>query len=327
MQSLLQRKLEAIWYDNKPGALLLAPLETLFCWLAQRRRIKQQTQQEPLDIPVIIVGNISIGGTGKTPLVIHLVELLQADGLKPAIITRGYKGESQQWPLSVDSNTDVKQCGDEAKLMALRSGVPVIAGPDRVADVRYILDNQDCNVIVSDDGLQHYRLKRDLEIVVVDGKRRFGNRRCLPAGPLREKTSRLKECDFVVVNGTSKHPEEHSMQVAGSTLVNLANQQTIPLSQFKNIQLATGIGNPERFVQTLESANLIIKRQYLFPDHHAFKVEDFNAIDPSIPLVMTEKDAVKCAEFNLHNAWYLPVNAQLDSRFEKTFIQRLSALK
>ena len=273
-----------------------------------------------------MVGNISVGGTGKTPLVIALVEQLKALHYKPCIITRGYTGQSKQWPLLVDQNTDVELSGDEAKLMALRTQVPVIAGPERVDDIEYVLQHTDCNIIISDDGLQHYKMKRDIEIAVIDGQRRFGNGYCLPAGPLREKPSRLKECNLIIVNGDTSNSHEHSMQISSNQLISLDNSRSLSGNHFSKVQVYTGIGNPQRFVNHLQQKGIKISQSQRFPDHHHFTLEDFSERSED-PIIMTEKDAVKCQDLNLENTWYLPINAQLDNSFIATFDALIDKLK
>ena len=329
----LQRKLEAIWYQNDSSLLfyLLLPLSALFCFLGKVRRKKSESQQEPLPIPIIVVGNISVGGTGKTPLVIKLTELLKNDkdnNYNPAIITRGYKGTASTWPLHVKPTTKTQLSGDEAKLMAIRTKVPVIAGANRVDDIQYVLANTNCNIIISDDGLQHYRMKRDIEIVVIDAQRRFGNGHCLPAGPLRELPDRLTECDFVITNGQpalldQNMKTENIMQVSGTELINISTNKKCPLTSFQAVQVVTGIGNPQRFINTLEASGLTLSNSHLFPDHHHFVVEDFDQ-HSDIPIVMTEKDAVKCIELGLQNCWYLPVDAKLEQTFETNFLNKVA---
>ena len=329
----LQRILEAMWYYNKYPLLryLLIPLSVLFCKLSAQRKNKQtknlaKQHPEARAIPIIVVGNISLGGTGKTPLIIRLAELLQQHNYQPCIITRGYKGTSQKWPLCVTPSTDVMLAGDEAKLLAMRTRIPVVAGADRVADIRYAQLHSDCNIILSDDGLQHYNMPRDIEIVVIDGERRFGNEYCLPAGPLREKTERIKTCDFHITNGNPALQGEYLMQMVGTQLVNLVTLETRPLSSFKVIQVVTGIGNPQRFIHTLVRAGVQIADSYIFPDHHPFTKHDFNTIEETEkkPIVMTEKDAVKCLELKLINTWYFPVNAKLDDSFEQKFLNKVA---
>ncbi len=330
----LQRKIEAIWYQHDSSLLfyLLLPLSALFCFISKHRRKRAESRQVHLNIPVIVVGNINIGGTGKTPLVIRLTELLRDKGYKPAIITRGYKGTSSKWPLLVKPTTPTQLAGDESKLMSIRTNVPVIAGADRVADIHYVLANTDCNIIISDDGLQHYRMGRDMEIAVIDAQRRFGNGHCLPAGPLRELPTRLQECDFLITNGKpasidfSLHPslkDESIMQVSGRQLINITTNEKKPITDFESVNVVTGIGNPQRFINTLEISGLNIKSQSLFPDHHHFVANNFS-LNSDRPILMTEKDAVKCTELGLENCWYLPVDATLERTFELNFLNKIS---
>lgn len=334
------RWLEAIWYEKGRGGFLLMPLTALFCFLSQRRRKQQEATQHTFPVPIIVIGNISVGGTGKTPLVIALTQHLQQQGYHPCIITRGYTGKAKQWPLAVTSDTDVSLSGDEAKLMALRTQVPVIASPKRIDAIHYALKHypDQCDCILSDDGLQHYKMHRDLEIAVIDGQRLFGNGHCLPAGPLREKPSRLAECDLIIVNGapinTTNIPDAHSMQISSEKWIYLGKNtdnnttnglltSSPPLTQ---VQVYTAIGNPQRFIDHLTQKGITITQHHFFPDHHSFTIDDFANTDKKIPIAMTEKDAVKCLQLGLTNAWYLPINAQLDKTFKIAFNTHLTNL-
>jgi tetraacyldisaccharide 4'-kinase len=323
----LQQKLEAIWYKKKPGKLLLLPLTALFCLFSNYKKKRDQKHQIQFEIPVIIIGNINVGGTGKTPLVIRLTEILKDNGYMPCIITRGYKGNAKQWPVMIDKNTPASLAGDEAKLIAIRSGVPVIAGPDRNADIKFAIQNTVCNILLSDDGLQHYKMKRDIEIAVVDAQRRYGNGYCLPAGPLREPPERLNECDFIICNGKPIFANENLMQVKGSVFINLTTKEKKPINKFTDIQIYTGIGNPQRFVDSLESHGLNITNQFVFADHHHFRTTDFKNQNNHIPIIMTEKDAVKCSNLGLENCWYMPINAQLEKSFERLFLVKILTLQ
>lgn len=335
--SSLQRWLESIWYDkNKTSSisrLLLIPLSYLYSAINNYQR-KTQTANllksgTKLSCPVIVVGNITVGGTGKTPLTIHIVKLLQQAGYKPAIITRGYGGKATIWPQSVVADSDASIVGDEAVLMASSTAVPVYAGANRLESIEQLLKAHDCDVIVSDDGMQHYKLPRDIQIAVIDGERQLGNGYCLPAGPLREKKERLKDCDLIVVNGqktqfielnhdgsdtasneTANHDVENhdienrdiesyeiesfEMSLSGQTLINLLTLETKPLNDFdgQTIQALTGIGNPQRFYSSLKAQGLKVIENS-FPDHYAFEKSDLN-FDEASTVIMTEKDAVKC---------------------------------
>jgi len=315
------RWLESVWYDNANGRFLLMPLSALFCFMSQRRRKQQEATQHSFPVPIIVIGNITVGGTGKTPLVIALTQHLQQQGYKPCIITRGYTGKAEKWPLAVTDKTDVSLSGDEAKLMALRTHVPVIASPKRLDAIRYVLKHyaDKCDCILSDDGLQHYKMHRDMEIAVIDGQRQFGNGQCLPAGPLREKPSRLTQCDLVIVNGSPLTPYQHSLQISSHEWHSLDNTQRKPCTTLQQVQVYTAIGNPQRFVDHLSAKSITIAHCHFFPDHHHFTLADFATLDNTLPIVMTEKDAIKCQQLHLENAWYLPITVQLDNAFKIAF--------
>jgi tetraacyldisaccharide 4'-kinase len=334
--SRLQQWLETIWYRGGKGAFLLMPLSALYCTANRLQRWIQSRYLTTLACPVIVVGNITLGGTGKTPLAIYIVKLLQKQGYKPAIITRGYGGKSSHWPQSVTPHSDPQQVGDEAVLMARRTGVPVYAGANRLASIKALLAQHDCDVIVSDDGLQHYKLPRDIAIAVVDAGRGLGNGYCLPAGPLREKKQRLDECDFILVNGKGSFEkntpnQSFSFYLKGDSLIGLQSQKEQALDLFVNqtVHAVTGIGNPARFYKTLGQGGLSLVK-HSFPDHHDFKPGDLQFADDH-PIVMTEKDAVKCMQLAIDEAlaqrcWYLPVTAKLDDRFDTQLLQRLEKI-
>jgi tetraacyldisaccharide 4'-kinase len=302
-----ERWLLNVWYGNdRLGKYLLLPLTGLFCVIAALRRWQHKRQQVKHPVPVIVVGNIAVGGTGKTPLVIWLVEHLRAAGFQPGVVSRGYKSK-------------VDEFGDEPLLIMQRTHVPLVVGKDRNQAITALLQQHACDIIIADDGLQHYRMGRDVEICVVDGQRRFGNGYCLPAGPLREPVSRLASCDFVVING-------ETMQMRGDTLVNLATAEMQSLAAWagKTVHVVTGIGNPQRFIHTLEQAGLQVI-PHLYPDHHAFNGTELG-FDDSHPILMTEKDAVKCRQFAVQHAWYLPIEAVLSDAFAQTLLTRLQGL-
>jgi tetraacyldisaccharide 4'-kinase len=280
-----------------------------------------------LDVPVIVVGNITVGGTGKTPLVIWLAEKLQHWGFKPGIVTRGYGGCSEQWPIEVKQDTPATQAGDEAVLLQRRSGCPVYAGPDRPAAARQLLIDHQCDLIIADDGLQHYALSRDLEIAVIDGERRFGNGLCLPAGPLRERQGRLTETDLVIVNGATK-AGEYGMRLKAVGAVALDHRgESKVLSGFsaERLHAVAGIGHPDRFFNMLEGLGLHFER-HPFPDHHAFSRDDLQPFSNQTVL-MTEKDAVKCELFAQPSHWYVPAKAEVDNGFEKALMTLIKRLK
>lgn len=321
---------ETIWYRRAhPVSLLLLPLSWLYClvvlvrhwayrrgWLGSRR----------LPAPVIVVGNLTVGGTGKTPAVLWLTELLQGHGWRPGIVLRGYRGSSPTWPRRVTPQSDPRAVGDEAVLLARRSACPVAAGPDRIAAAALLLREAGCDIIVSDDGLQHYRLGRDLEVLVVDAARGYGNRRCLPAGPLREPVGRARRVDFVLCNGGSCEGGER-MELVPAPAVNLCDKAlTRPLEEWRGqcVTAVAGIGNPSRFFAMLRAAGLQVDERP-YPDHYRFQPRD--AEDwPAGPVLMTEKDAVKCAAFVGPDHWYLPVEARVDAELERRILARVAGL-
>jgi tetraacyldisaccharide 4'-kinase len=311
-------KLQSFWYGRHALTVFLIPLSWIFCGIVflRRRAFKIGLLKiERLSVPVIVIGNITVGGTGKTPLVIWLANFLRNAGYFPAIVSRGYKGEAKSWPQQVRSDSDPVIVGDEAVLLAKRCQCPVAVGPDRVAAATGLLKYSDCDIIIADDGLQHYALGRNIEIAVIDGVRRFGNGYCIPAGPLREPVSRLKEVDFVVVNGGGVMRLEYSMVLAAGPAHNLCDDTLTQLpEEFRDQQVhaVAGIGNPDRFFSQLKRQGLDII-EHPFADHHQFRAEDI-LFDDDLPVLMTEKDAVKCKRFASARHWYLPVDAQPDRR-------------
>lgn len=328
MKKSLVRWFEDAWYKEMYLSAWFMPLSMLYVDAIRLRRFLYRVgalKKTKLPVPVIIVGNITVGGTGKTPLTIRIVELLKQHGYKPGVISRGYAGEAGKTPRAVTVDSDPAQVGDEAVVLAGRCACPVVVGIDRVAAARQLLATNACDVIVSDDGLQHYALQRDIEIAVIDGERRFGNGYCLPVGPLREPPERIKQVDLVVVNGGGNLQDgEFSMQCQGRILVNLHNGERKALAEFKgaDCHAVAAIGNPSRFFAQLAAAGINCD-SHAFPDHHAFVAADLQFKDDK-PLLMTEKDAVKCRRFADAKYWYLPVDADLPEAF---FQQLLTLLK
>jgi len=330
--SKLQQWLENIWYHNGSGKFLLMPLTALYCAINSFQRFKNSNNKTELPCPVIVVGNITVGGTGKTPLTIYIVKLLQKAGYKPAIITRGYGGKAKIWPQSVTAESDPQLVGDEAVLMASRTQVPVYAGADRLQSIEALIKAHNCDVIISDDGMQHYKLPRDIQIAVLDGARMLGNGWCLPAGPLRERKQRLDACELLVVNGEVSDNRKDDLQVMafftmnlhGITLTNLVTREQLELDTFsqKTVHAVTGIGNPQRFFDALEKQGGLQLKTHSFPDHHDFIEVDLQFGD-DLPVIMTEKDAVKCQKFSKTNFWSLPVTAELDKTFKEALLSLL----
>ena len=298
-------------------AAILRPLSWLVCVLVFVRRWCYRLKifrTMTLPVPVVIVGNISVGGTGKTPLTIWLANYLAKNGYRPGIVSRGYGGRARKWPQQVRADGDPVMVGDEAIVIARRTTCPMAVGPSRVAAAQALIQHHNIDIILSDDGMQHYALGRTIEIAMIDGVRRFGNGLCLPAGPLREPVKRLKEVDFVVTNGIAAQAEV-GMRYAGKMLSYLDDSSQKPLGSLKNesVHAVAGIGNPERFFEQLRRAGLHLI-EHIFADHYDFCPKDLDFGD-DLPIIMTEKDAVKCRRFLLANCWYLPVSATLSDEF------------
>lgn len=304
--------------------ILLLPLSLLFWVISSLRRMAFRLglkKTNKVNATVIVVGNISVGGTGKTPLVVYLVRLLEQQGYSVGVLTRGYGGKSESYPLEVNQTSKVNAVGDEPMLMRQNLACPLVVDPLRSRGAKYLVEKQQCDVVICDDGLQHYALQRDIEIVVIDGKRRLGNQLLLPAGPLREGSWRLKQTDFIVINGEKALSDEYSMALQANEIINVKNPQLSCKLNELNVPLTAvaGIGNPQRFFSLLEQFSFRITQTLSFVDHHHFKAEDF----PDGGIIMTEKDAVKCRDFAQDNWWYLPVSATLSKKFDTALLEKL----
>jgi len=317
------------WYSKSPVGAALIPLSWIFCLATSLRRGLYRMglfRARRMGVPVIVVGNITVGGTGKTPLVIALVQLLRDAGYNPGVVGRGYGGTAGHWPQQVRPDSDPVAVGDEPVLIAARCRCPVAVAPDRVAAAASLIKHAHCDVIVSDDGLQHYRLARDIEIAVIDGVRRFGNGHCLPAGPLREPQRRLRTVDYVVTTGLAA-PGETPMSLNAAPIRNVRDDRQIAERypfRGKAVHAVAGIGNPGRFFAQLRGLG-INPKEHGFPDHYRFRRQDLDFGDDA-PIIMTEKDAVKCRRFAAANHWYLPVEAQLDERLTQPLLARVAEL-
>lgn len=319
------------WYQQAPWLRALRPLSCFVQSVSKKRRddyLKGKKVAAELSVPVVIVGNITVGGTGKTPLVIAIVSYLRRQGFKPGVISRGYSSKAPHYPFVVTKDSDPEQSGDEPLLIASRAQCPVVIDPDRVCAAKKLIEESDCDVIISDDGLQHYRLTRQVEICVIDAQRGLGNKQCLPEGPLREPVERLADVDFVVVNGLASevygNPQFEMTLMSGDLVAVGGNDATNDAKRptpGDQVNAIAGIGNPERFFSSLESNGYKVCAT-AFGDHHHYQREDFNFSVPS-PVLMTEKDAVKCAKLGLADAWYLPVEAQLPEKFWQLLLAKL----
>lgn len=313
------------WRRRSGISAVLWPLSWGYCLAIEVRHGLFQTgclRRHQLPVPVVVVGNVTVGGTGKTPLVIWLCDVLRAAGRQPGIITRGYRRRGRA-PLAATPTSDPADVGDEAVLLARRTRVPVMVDADRVRAARRAVA-AGCDVVIADDGLQHYRLGRTLEIGVLDGDRRFGNGRCLPSGPLRERLGRWARLDFRVTQGSAA-AGEWGMRLEGRQIHAVGGRQVADISDWRRVHAVAGIGNPDRFFSMLRGFGLEVVA-HAFPDHHNY-VRDDLVFDSPDPVVMTEKDAVKCERFHEPHWWYLPVTAVVDSELAERIVMRLNQIE
>ena len=333
----MEQWLNAIWYEGRTGSWLLRPLSLLYGLIAAARRAGYRSgwlRSRRIAAPVVVIGNLTLGGTGKTPLVIALARALAQRGLKVGVVSRGH-GRDETGVRAVDGASTARQVGDEPLLIARSSGVPVVVGADRVAAAQRLVADG-AQLILCDDGLQHYRLARDLEIVVIDTERGVGNGRLLPAGPLREPLSRLRGVDWIALTG------------AGAALLNVPLPQgtpclgmrrridvarsisdasrSVPLTHFRDssVHAVAGIGAPERFFRLLREHGIEVT-EHAFPDHHPFRAEQLMFGDDR-NVLMTEKDAVKCAAFAAANWWAVPLVIEWDEPDAARLVGQIAAL-
>ena len=314
------------WFGDAPVPAVSRMLASAYAGvIALRRRLyaKGILPSRRMSVPVIVVGNIAAGGTGKTPLTIALVERLRAEGWNPGVASRGYGRSDEAQALWADRDSDPATTGDEPVLIAYRSGAKVRVDRDRIKAAQALVA-AGCDIVVCDDGLQHYRLARDVEIEVIDGQRRYGNGRLLPAGPLREPTERAAECDFRVVNGGETGFGEWSMQLQIGDAQPLQGGRARPLSAFagQRVHAVAGIGNPERFFATLRDHGIAVV-PHAFADHHRYTAADFE-FGSQLPVLMTEKDAVKCVVFDDPQHYSVPVRAELPEAFWVSLLDKLN---
>lgn len=327
----LSDRLLAAWYAGHPALKALQPLEWLYRRVVMRKRVRFLAGEGDIyqpPVPLVVVGNITVGGTGKTPLILWLIEHCHRRGLRVGVVSRGYGAKPPHLPWRVEAEQAAEVAGDEPLLIVQRSGVPLMIDPDRSRAVQALLASEPLDLILSDDGMQHYRMARDLELVLIDAARGLGNRRCLPAGPLREPIERLQSVDAVLYNGARADRDDgFAFQLEPTALVNLLTGERLPLDHFPPGQFmhaVAGIGNPQRFFDTLETLHWR-PVPHAFADHAEYSVQALNFMPP-LPLVMTEKDAVKCRGFAAADWWYLAVDAVPSEAFVVWFDTQLMRL-
>lgn len=323
------------WHKKTWQSWMLSPLSALVCSVARRRL--NDFQKIPSSFPnnaktrpiVIVVGNIVVGGSGKTPFIQWLGQELKSQGIDYGVVSRGYGGQSQQYPLKVTPSSDPKEVGDEPLLLAQSLGVEVMVSPKRREALEALMAQTACEVVISDDGLQHYALPRDIEIVMIDDQRGIGNGMCLPAGPLREPKSRLESVDFVVYNGGSEAQHQWNMTLAPVCFRQVKYPEvTCELSAFEqqSVYAMAGIGNPSRFYHQLEQLGIEVTSLH-FKDHHAYEAKDFLNLKTEKPLLMTQKDAVKCISYAKDNWWALEIAPHCSPLLAQQILQRIEKLK
>lgn len=322
--------IEKLWFERTPVAHFLFPIlypASILYRLTSRQKRKQYLNHPSTryrsPIPVIVVGNITVGGNGKTPVVIWLTKVLQRMGFRPGIISRGYGGRSKVFPTQVTKETPAELIGDEPKMITNRTMSPVVVAPIRSQAIKLLID-LDVNVVISDDGLQHYAMDRDIEFLVIDGKRRFGNGKFLPLGPLREPLDRLDRVDFIINNGGPTFGREIPMVLEPDLAINLLSGRRVNPCSLGSVDAFAGIGHPIRFFQTLEQMGMKVRTKVAFKDHQRYSGKILAPfLQSTRNIIMTEKDAVKCHKFASADWWYLPVNVKLKAGDRDKIISRL----
>ncbi|WP_422679625.1 tetraacyldisaccharide 4'-kinase [Candidatus Methylopumilus universalis] len=323
---IVYKALSKLHYSKSLASLFLLPLSAIYLLISFARKYLYRLnllKSFKMQVPVIVIGNITSGGTGKTPLVIHLANELKKNGYHPGIISRGY-GSKRNGVSEVNKKSDVENIGDEPILIHKHTHIPVFIAKDRVLAAKTLIKKyKKIDVILSDDGMQHYRLKRDMEILVIDGTRRFGNGYLLPAGPLRESKRKLKAVDAIVCNEKKVIDGSYLMKYKSYFLINLKTKKKIPLNKLrlKNLHAVAGIGNPNRFFNYLKALDLVFDSSS-YKDHYRFTKKDFKTMSDK-NIIMTEKDAIKCEKFARDNFWYLPVVVEIDSRFTDLILNKM----
>lgn len=325
MRASIEKRLLHHWYGSHEPPWYLRMLEPVYrsAFLRSQKHPKSGAGVYKPDLPLIVVGNITAGGSGKTPLVIRLCQLAIEMNLRPGIVSTGYGRQSRE-TLVVQAESDTRICGDEPVLLAKRTGAKVVVAASRTEAVKE-LQKMNVDLLISDDGLQQADLYRDIDICVVDGNRGFGNGHLIPAGPLRESAERLERVDHIVTNGlwANKAPalDVHVMRLEADVVCTLDGTTELPIDEFRRqhetvpLHAVAAIGHPQRFFTMLEDTGFRIL-PHTFPDHHVFTPADFDVMTGATAILMTEKDAVKCRDFGLQNAWYVPVETRLSTEFE-----------
>jgi tetraacyldisaccharide 4'-kinase len=333
MRAKLENWLLGHWYGTHRPPWYLRSLEPLYRLGFKRSQKRQLANGYRAPVPVIVVGNLTAGGSGKTPVVIRLCQLAHDAGLKAGIATTGY-GRRGTRTMEVTAGDDALDCGDEPVMLARRTGGPVVVAEDRLDAVRALAD-MGLDLVISDDGLQSTSLRRDIELCVVDGERGFGNGRMIPAGPLREPVGRLDSVDHVITNGEWRGAppgiEHHVMHLDAYVVRSVDEEKIYPVEEFAkmcaevHVHAFAGIGNSGRFFDMLTGLGFKAVAHPL-PDHHAYTAAEFASLEPGSAIIMTEKDAVKCRSFGLDNAWYVPVEARVPEALEQCLTARIAEL-
>ena len=317
------------WYDKRlhPLLYLLTPLSLLFWLLTNLRRSLYRfrlLKRYKADVPVIVVGNISVGGTGKTPMTLALVKFLKAEGYQPGIVSRGYRADAT-FPHVVKDDDEPRIAGDEPLMLKHKTGCPVVISPNRGEAVQCLMSQHPAvDIVISDDGLQHYAMQRDIELILIDAERGVGNGWLLPCGPLREGPWRLKGAEWVV-SLYAQHPfAQYVCEVEPQGWHRVSDGEAVELPGEAAYAIA-GIGNPHRFFHGLQEQGIELLDCIEFPDHHQFNADDFNDFADK-PVLMTEKDAAKCRTFAQRNWFYQPISAQLPDELRAKLAQRIRKL-
>lgn len=309
-----------IWYSTSFSHIFLIPLSWIYGLISVCYKLSYQygwRKIHKFSVPIIVIGNITIGGNGKTPMVLWLIEQLNSKGLKVGVVSRGYKGKSKRYPFIVNNSSNSNECGDEPMLIWKRTGVAIAVSPKRSEAVTELLRHQkSLDIIISDDGLQHYALFRDIEWVIINNSFRFGNGYWLPAGPMREHKNRLNTVQAIIINGLnpSVRSGEIPMQVYPTAIINLVTGQRQPLNFFKKVVAIAGIGYPQQFFNTLKCYGIVPIKTIAFTDHHVYSEDMLSPLTKENEiLLMTEKDAIKCLDFAHKNWWYLYIDVQINT--------------